>query len=321
MAETQRIPGGSVPPFTKGGAGGFSSVVPGKIPPPPLYERGENQASNTPRSPIPTRADGRLLWHETDTATYLAPALLQRHPHLRCGFTTRHAGRTGRGLNLSFNRGDRDAVLANRQQVLCAMGLEQTPLYTVRQVHGNIVCVVDTAALQHGLSGVEADALVTNLPDVTLGVLMADCLPVVLYTADTSVIGIAHAGRMGTYHRVVQRTVEVMAQRFATAPADVHAVLGPAIGACCYTLDSRAVGPFQALFPTWGQFFLPQAPGRWTLDLLTANTLQLQEAGVPAAHITHASLCTACHPHDLYSHRAEGQEAGRGLALIAYQTS
>ena len=53
------------------------------------------------------------------------------------------------------------------------------------------------------------------------------------------------------------------------------------------------------------------------MDLLTAKTLQLRAAGVPAEQIDTASICTACHKHDLYSHRAEGQEAGRGMALVA----
>src|SRR5262249_35356773 len=159
----------------------------------------------------------------------------------------------------------------------------------------------DAAALQDGLAGVEADALVTNLPDVALGVLIADCLPVLLYTPDTPVVAIVHAGRMGTYHRVVQHTLALIEQHFATPPAQLHAVLGPAIGACCYTLDARAVGPFQQRFPDWEQFFIPHGPQRWTMDLLAANTLQLLAAGVPGAHIATASVCTACHNKDLYS--------------------
>ena len=275
----------------------------------------------TAASPVRTRAEGRLLWRETASATYLEPALLHTHPHLRCGFTTRHAGRTGQGLNLSFDKGERATVLANRQQVLQAMGLEHISLYTVRQVHGNAVCVVDAAARQHGLHGVAADALVTNLPDVALGVLVADCLPIVLYTTDTPVLGVVHAGRLGTLQHVVQQAVQVMTQRFAIVPADLHALLGPAIGACCYTLDIHAVRPFQQHFPTWEQFFLPCAPGRWTMDLLTANTLQLRAAGLPASQISNASLCTVCQHQDLYSHRAEGQEAGRGMALVAHRAT
>jgi purine-nucleoside/S-methyl-5'-thioadenosine phosphorylase / adenosine deaminase len=266
---------------------------------------------------ILTLADGRLLWRETATVTYLEPLALSAHPRLRCAFTTRHAGRSGQSLNLSFDKGERPAVLAHRQHVLQALGLEQTTLCTVRQVHGNQVCIVDAAMLQRGLTGITADALVTNLAQVTLGVLVADCLPIVLYTLDTPMIALVHAGRMGTYHRVVQHSLEMIEHHFATPPAQVHAVLGPAIGACCYTLDLRAVGPFQDQFPIWEQFFVPHGPERWTMDLLTANTLQLQAAGVPAEQIDTASICTACHKHDLYSHRAEGQEAGRGMAIVA----
>ena len=118
-------------------------------------------------------------------------------------------------------------------------------------------------------------------------------------------IAVVHAGRMGTYHRMVQHTLAVIERRFATPPAQVYAVLEPAIGACCYLLDASAVGPFQTHFSTWEQFFIPYGPERWTMDLLTANTLQLHAAGVPAEHIEIASICTACFKQNLYSHRAE----------------
>ena len=165
---------------------------------------------------IPALADGRLLQRETATVTYLEPLALSAHPRLRCAFTTRHAGRSGQALNLSFDKGERPAVLAHRQHVLQALGLEQTTLCTVRQVHGNQVCIVDAAMLQRGLTGIAADALVTNLPWVALGVLVADCLPIVLYALDTPVIALVHAGRMGTYHRVAQHALEMIEQRFAT---------------------------------------------------------------------------------------------------------
>lgn len=268
-------------------------------------------------TPSPTFADGRLLWRETATVTYLEPVALTSLPGLRCAFTTRHAGRSGQALNLSFDKGERAAVLAHRRQVLQALALEQAPLCTVRQVHGNRVCVVDAATLQRGFTGVEADALVTALPNVALGVLIADCLPVVLYAPNTPVVAVVHAGRMGTYHGVVQHTLAVLAQRFAAPAAQLHAILGPAIGACCYLLDEHAVRPFQRRFPHWKRFFIPRGPQRWTMDLLAANTWQLRAAGVPTAQIEIASVCTTCQNQDLYSHRAEGQEAGRGMAIVA----
>ena len=210
---------------------------------------------------MPPRADGRLLWRETAMVTYLEPLVLSAHPRLRCAFTTRHAGRSGQSLNLSLDKGERTAVLAHRQHVLQALDLEQTTLCTVRQVHGNQVCVVDAAMLQSGLTGIVADALVTNLAQVTLGVLVADCLPIVLYALDTPVIALVHAGRMGTYHRVVQHTLETIEHRFATPPAQVYAVLGPAIGACCYTLDTTCRRTFSEPVPHLGAVLHPPRPG------------------------------------------------------------
>ena len=266
---------------------------------------------------IPAVNDGRFLWRTTPDVSYLAPATYTDAPPLRCAFTTRHAGISGGALNLSVDLGQRAEVLANRQRVLDALGLAHTTLFTVRQVHGNHVRVVDAHVVQHGLRGVEGDALVTALPGIPLGVLVADCLPIMLYTSQPPVVAMVHAGRMGTYHQVVGKTLEVLQERFAVPPSQVYAVMGPAIGACCYTLDIHAVGPFQARFTDWQQFFLPYGSGRWTMDLIAANTAQLQAAGVLPGHIQAAHICTVCHNQLFYSHRAEGREAGRGMGIVA----
>ncbi len=266
---------------------------------------------------MPAVNDGRFLWHTTSDVAYLEPVLCTDAPWLRCAFTTRHAGTSGRALNLSVDLGQRTEVLANRQHLLDALGLAHTTLSTIRQVHGNHVCVVDAHAVQHGLHGVEGDALVTALPGISLGVLVADCLPIMLYTSQPPVVAMIHAGRMGTYHRVVRKTLEVLQERFAVPPSHVYAVMGPAIGACCYTLDIHAVGPFQQRFADWQRFFLPRGAGQWTMDLIAANTAQLQAAGVLTGHIQAAHLCTTCHNQLFYSHRAEGREAGRGMGVVA----
>ncbi|HEY7489665.1 MAG TPA: polyphenol oxidase family protein [Candidatus Tectomicrobia bacterium] len=261
--------------------------------------------------------EGRFLWRTTPEVAYLEPAELGGHARVRCAFTLRQAGAFGRTLNLSFDRGQRADVLANRQRVLQALGLGHTTLYTVRQVHGNQVCVVDKQAVQRGLHGVEADALVTALPEVPLGILVADCLPIVLYALKPLTLAVVHAGRMGTYQRIVCKVLEVLHHHFAVAPEQVHAVLGPTIGACCYTLDARAVGPFQQRFPDWEQFFTPHGNNCWTMSLTAANTAQLHAAGVPAGQLRTAHICTACYNKYLYSHRAEGQKAGRCMGIAA----
>ena len=260
--------------------------------------------------------DGRFERRMSAEAAYLTPAPHSDLAALRCAFTLRYAGRSGAGFNLGFDRGERRDVLANRRRLLQAMGLGSA-LHTVRQVHGNTVCVVDEESLARGLAGVEADALVTALPNAPLGVLVADCLPIILYSAQPRALAVAHAGRMGTYHQVVVATLAAMQQRFAVAPSQVQVIIGPGIGGCCYRLDHRAIDPFRERFADWESYCLPQAPGLWTMDLARANCAQLASAGVAAGQIRRLDMCTVCHCAHLFSHRAEGASAGRGMGVAA----
>ena len=182
-------------------------------------------------------------------------------PRLRCAFTTRHAGRSGQSLNLSFDKGERATVLAQRQHVLQALDLAHMPLCTVRQVHGNQVCVVDAALLQRGLTGIAADALVTNLAQVALGILVADCLPIVLYALDTPVIALVHAGRMGTYHRVVQHTLEVIDTALCHTASTGTCCAGPCHWCLLLYARQACSWPFSGTVPHLGAILHPPRPG------------------------------------------------------------
>ncbi len=264
---------------------------------------------------VPSVREGRFNCHLGAEAAYLEPAPQPTMNALRCAFTLRYAGRSGQGFNLSFDRGARSKVLANRRRLLRAVGVGQATLCSVRQVHGNTVCVVDDQVLARGLAGVSADALVTALPNVPIGVLVADCLPIILYCSRPRVLAVVHAGRLGTYHRIALETLSVMRQRFAVAPSRVQVMMGPAIGGCCYRLDHRAIDPFRDRFPDWETYCLPHGPDLWTMDLVRANRGQFAAAGVPTAQIQSADMCTVCHNAHVFSHRAEGASAGRGMGV------
>jgi YfiH family protein len=232
------------------------------------------------------------------------------------------------GFNLSYDRGTRHVVGKHRAALLKALGLEGSTLYTVRQIHGNRVHIVDSEARQRGLdgvAGVEADGLVTHLPDTALGILAADCLPIVLYALDTPLVAVVHAGRMGTFHRVAGSVLNAIKHRFGVRAARMQALLGPAIGSCCYDLDDRAAGPFQERFRDWKLFIKPSETYRdtsrpWTMSLTTANEIQLLAGGIPQAQIETVSPCTQCHCEHFYSHRAEGPTAGRGMAIVGIRS-
>ena len=268
--------------------------------------------------------EGRLLWGCTDTAPYLTPAVTQGHPWLRCAFSARGNRSEAGEFNLSYDRGTRPVVERRRATLLRALQLEGSTLHTVRQVHGNGVHVVDAEVDRRGpggLAGTEGDALVTRVPQAALGVLIADCLPIILYALDTPLVAAVHAGRMGTFHRVASMTLDVIEQRSGVNAARMQALLGPAVGACCYDLDDRAAEPFQEHFRDWQQFIWPsrarQNTGRpWAMSLTAANRLQLLAAGIPQAQIETVSPCTKCHREHFFSHRAEGMGAGRGMAIV-----
>ena len=266
-------------------------------------------------------AEGRLSWSCTPDAAYLMPAATQGHPWLQCAFTTRAPHLATGGFNLSYDRGSRQVVDKHRAALLKALGLGGASLCTVRQVHGNRVHVVDSEVQQGGVAGVEADALVTHLPDTALGVLAADCLPIVLYALDTPLVAVVHAGRMGTFRRVALAALSAIRRRFGVSAAQIQALLGPAIGACCYNLDDRAAGPFQERFRDWKLFIKPSEMGKdtnrpWAMSLTAANELQLLSEGIPQAQIEIVSPCTKCHCEHFFSHRAEGPTAGRGMAIV-----
>lgn len=198
------------------------------------------------------------------------------------------------------------------------VGCAVDALYRVRQVHGAAVRVVDTAA-PDGASRPEADALVTATPGLALAVVTADCVPILLADPVSGAVGAVHAGWRGTAADVSGATVGAMARRWNVAPARLVAAIGPSIGACCYDVGEElaaafaAAGHGEAVRADW---FSRDADGRLRLDLWAANRDLLVRAGLSAANIHVAGLCTKTHLAWFESYRAEGTAAGRLAAII-----
>ena len=159
-----------------------------------------------------------------------------------------------------------------------------------------------------GLAGVlgEGDALLENAPGSVVAVKTADCVPILLVDPGQRAVAAVHAGWRGTVAEIVRHAIEHMRREFGSAPDAMHAALGPAIGPCCYEVGPDVAGYFP-------QDRLDQAgrDGRARVDLVGANRRQLLAAGVPAAHIYTAGLCTMCLPAQFHSYRRDKQAAGR----------
>ncbi|HJR00364.1 MAG TPA: polyphenol oxidase family protein, partial [Methylomirabilota bacterium] len=144
----------------------------------------------------------------------------------------------------------------------------------------------------------------------------ADCLPIVLYDARAGRLAAVHAGWRGTVQSVARAAVGELAA-VGSAAADLVVAIGPSIGPCCYEVDAPVIARFEAAFPgVWQPWMTPKGPGKWMLDLWSANLDQLIGAGVRPERVDLLRLCTGCRPDLLFSYRRE-RGAGRLVTVAA----
>jgi len=156
-------------------------------------------------------------------------------PRVRHGFFTRRGGVSDgafMGLNCGFGSDD-DAtkVAENRRLALMRLGVEGRPLVTAYQVHSADALIVDEPWPVAGAP--KADAMVTSRPGLVLGILTADCAPVLFADPKARVVGAAHAGWRGTKSGVLERCLETMLKKGASVGA-ISAAVGPCIGQSSY---------------------------------------------------------------------------------------
>ncbi|OGO34096.1 MAG: hypothetical protein A2W35_14200 [Chloroflexi bacterium RBG_16_57_11] len=223
-------------------------------------------------------------------------------------------------LNVGGTVGDEAGrVSENRQRSFQALGRSLSSLFDVWQVHGKeVVCATAPRRIEQAHQ--KADAILTDRPEVTLFMRFADCVPIFLFDPSKKVVGLAHAGWLGTVQYTAAAAVHAMQACYGCRPQDILAGIGPSIGAHHYEVGPEVVSQVQVAFgadsgavlrPTNGA----AQEGQALLDLWAANRIVLERAGVLQIEI--AGICTACCIDDWYSHRGERGQTGRFGALIA----
>jgi polyphenol oxidase len=258
---------------------------------------------------------------ERDGVEVLDWKLLHGQP-LDAVVTTRHGGVSSgpyATLNLGLHVGDDEAaVLENRRRAARAIGLELDDLVFCNQRHRRDVAVVGDGhrgrgarTLDDAIDGV--DALVTASPGVGLVVMVADCVPIVLYDPVAHVLACAHAGWGGTVRQVAEATVTTMAS-LGAQPGDVLAAIGPAIEGSRYQVgDEVAEAARNSFGAAVDTVVRPDGTGRWLFDLWAANRHTLLACGLRPEHIATATEGTG---HEwFFSDRAE-RPCGR-FAVVA----
>jgi len=245
-------------------------------------------------------------------------------------------------------------VSENRRRWLACLQAKGMQLVLQRQVHSDLIRTVadvgtglqactstNRNASPKGSALPAGDALITSRPGLLLGVLTADCLPILLVDSRQRVVAGLHCGWRGTARRLAEKAVGRMRFLFGSKPEHLWAAVGPGIRSCCYAVGPEVVEEFACQFPYADTLFVtrsrpftpletkraimilplrsnfgPRSKQEIYLDLPLANLRQLRDAGVPESQIASDASCTSCHPELFFSHRRDAGYTGRMMAVV-----
>ena len=162
----------------------------------------------------------------------------------------------------------------------------------------------------------DADGLITNVPNLPLFAYGTDCCVITLYDPSTRCIGAVHAGWRGTASGIVLKTAVTMMSYYGADPYTLRAAIGPAIGKCCFEVDSDVADAFKALLDPAIDERIEQRGEKYHIDLKSINRLWLLRRGLDPSRIDVHPDCTKCRPDRYWSHRGMGGERGGMAAVI-----
>jgi purine-nucleoside/S-methyl-5'-thioadenosine phosphorylase / adenosine deaminase len=251
----------------------------------------------------------------------LQAASLCALPGIRHAFFTR-AGGVSQGLYASLNGGlgsrdEADHVRENRARMAAALGVAPTHLVSCFQIHSPDVIVAATPWTRE--QAPRADAIVTRVTGLAIGVTTADCGPILFADGAAGVVGAAHAGWKGALTGVLETTIDAM-EKLGARRAHMRAALGPMIRQPNYEVGPEFIERFSAADGANARFFASAPRARHAMfDLAGYIAARLARAGI--AHVEDLGLCTYADPERFFSfrrttHRAE-PDYGRHVNAIA----
>jgi YfiH family protein len=266
---------------------------------------------------IPICLDNSLLKFE----------LLEQYKGSITNFVTSRHGGFSKDSYATFNpspySGDNTENVAKNLNKL-EMSLPQMPkrIFRPRQVHGIALRVIDHAFLSSSeekqkelLTGI--DAICTDIAGYAVCVSTADCVPILIYDRRHRAIAAVHAGWRGTVQRILVHTLNSMNKLYGTQGTDVIACIGPSISLQSFEIGEEVYETFrEANFPMSDISIWNNKTNKHHIDLWKANSLQLQEWGIPVGQIELAGICTYVNCNDFFSARRLGIKSGRILTGI-----
>lgn len=263
---------------------------------------------------------GELTVHQASTISWL-PRVVQ-------AFTTRGGGvsyGSYESLNMSSSVGDAPKCVAeNRRRVVAAVAGSAFTVVAPEQVHGDTVALIDEASAGEAI---QADALITGIPNILLMMYFADCVPVYLCDPRRSAIGLVHAGWRGAAKNIAGKAVESMRQQLGVEPWTLLAAIGPSISAANYEVGKDVVDEIWDAIPMGAsQAVVPRSDlaGTYLLNLRMIVFAQLQAAGLDPDNIAVSDECTFANRKEFFSHRRDGrsgQAVGRMAAVFGMRAA
>jgi polyphenol oxidase len=231
-------------------------------------------------------------------------------------FSLRDPALPGEG-NVSLVQGHMEEVLPNRRQLLESVGLKPGDLVLASQVHGSGILRAHEADRGRGALSNEdrlgsADGLITGVPGLAVGVLVADCCCLLMTDTEGRSVGAFHAGWKGTLAGMAQRAVESFTTEFAIPPRCLRAWIGPAISGRNYQVSEEIWCQFREILGV-GDYLMTEP---FRVDLKELNRMQLLKAGLPPEDMEVSPICTL-ESSNCFSHRRGDHPQGRMLGLIA----
>lgn len=257
---------------------------------------------------------------------YLSFPILEDIPWIHHGFSTRLGGvSTGihHSMNLGFQNGDeKENVYENYARICDVIGVGPESIVHAKQTHLDQYRIVSYDDLGKGYNKERdydnVDALITNHSGITLTILTADCVPVYLVDTINKAIGLVHSGWRGTVKQIAAKTVQGMSKVYGTKPDNIIAVTGPCICQECFEVGDEVADAFLMEFgDEHFNMITRKLNGKYHISLTESVALSLQNIGVKRSNIHQSTLCTACNPKLLFSHRITQGKRGTMAAFLA----
>ncbi len=268
-------------------------------------------------------SENGFYWREKDGVKVLVCRALEEKGFVN-GFSTRLGGVSPfpkNDLNLAgYDEDSTENIGENRRRFLQVFDGDLR-LASCWQIHGADVRVVKN--LDDANDGnYKMDALVSNIPNVLLGVKTADCVPILIGDSKTKSFGAIHAGWRGTVNSIVEKAIEKMREMYGTDAKDLICAIGAAASGKNYEVGQDVIEAFAEKFSTCGKLFKQTREGHALIDLHLANKEQLLSVGVQPENIFIAPLCTMERTDLFFSYRVEKKlygKTGRLLSVIGLQ--